>query len=381
MRCLIVVPSLRRSGAETQAVDLAIGLASRGHEVHVCSFQPYLDQRERLPDAVRFHHVRRKAKYDLSLVREIAKIIDRERIEVVQGILQFAVSIVWLAAKRSARRPPVVAALHTTTNRGLKEEVQDRMLYRWILGRLPAVVFVCEYQRDYWLKRYAELRPLASVIYNGIDVGRFRRSDFLTSARKLRAELGIAESAFVFACVAAFRPEKNHRLLIEAFSSLPTDTYLILAGDGDERPAIEAAVDAAGLRQRVRFLGNVADIRRVVVASNATVLPSIAVETFSMAMLESMALEVPMIATKIGGLEEAIVHGETGLLCPTGEVEAFAMQMRSLIENSSEAERLGRAAATKVARCFTLDKMVEGYEAVLSAVLASRSNVPTATSL
>ena len=381
MRCLIVVPSLRRSGAETQAVDLAIGLASRGHDVHLCSFQPYLDQRERLPDTVRFHHVRRKGKYDWSLVSAIADIIDRERIEIAQGILQFAVIIVWLAAKRSAQKPPVVAALHTTTNRGLKEELQDRLLYRWILGRLPAVVFVCKYQRDYWVNRYAELRPLASVIYNGIDVSRFRRSDFVASGQTLRAGLGIAPSAVVFACIAAFRPEKNHRQLIKAFASLPIHTHLLLAGDGDERPAIEAAVDAEGLRRRVTFLGNVDDVRHVVVASNATVLPSIAVETFSMAMLESMALGVPMIATKIGGLAEAIMHGETGLLCPPGDVEAFAMQMRGLIENSSEAERLGRAAATKVARCFTLDKMVEGYEAVLSGVLASGRNVAAATSL
>lgn len=77
MRCLIVVPSLRRAGAETQAVDLANGLALRGHEVHLCSFQPQLDQKGRLADAVRFHHVPRKGKYDLSLIVAIAAIIDR----------------------------------------------------------------------------------------------------------------------------------------------------------------------------------------------------------------------------------------------------------------------------------------------------------------
>ena len=59
--CLIVVPSLMRAGAETQAVDLANGLADRGHLVHLCSFEPQLDQRNRVSEKVKFHHIRRKS--------------------------------------------------------------------------------------------------------------------------------------------------------------------------------------------------------------------------------------------------------------------------------------------------------------------------------
>jgi glycosyltransferase involved in cell wall biosynthesis len=370
MKCLIVVPSLRRAGAETQAIDLANGLSSNGHEVHVCCFELQLDQRDRLTDIVRFHHVRRSAKYDISLVAGIAEIIDRERIEIVQGIMQFSVLVAWMAARRSARRPPVVAAIHTTTNRGLKEELQDRLIYRWILRRLPVVLFVCDYQRDYWIERYPELRRQARVVHNGVDPSRFRRDEFVVPARELRADLGIAEAAFVFASIAAFRPEKNHRLLIAAFSQLPTGSYLLLAGDGGERRAIEDAVRENAVTERVRFLGIVRDVRPVIVASNATVLPSTS-ETFSMAMLESMALEVPMIASAIGGLPEAIIHQETGLLCTSGDAESLAMQMRFLFKHQSDARRLGRAAAAKVAQCFTLERMVAGNEAVLAEVLAA----------
>ena len=376
MNCLIVVPSLMRAGAETQAIDLANGLSSRGHVVHLCSFESQLDQKSRIANAVRFHHVRRKTKYDLSVITGIAEIIDRERIEVVQGVLQFAVLIAWLAAMRSRRNPPIVAAVHTTTNRGLKEELHDRLLYRWILRRLPAVVFVCEYQRDYWVRKYPELRSSARVVHNGVDVGQFRRIDFTLPARKLRADLGIADTAFVFSCIAGFRPEKNHRQLIEAFSQLPISTYLLLAGEGSLRSALEAAVHAAGFWNRVRFLGNVPDVRPVIVASNATVLPSTAVETFSMAMLESMALEVPMIATMIGGLAEAIIHGETGLLCPPGDVDALSGQMRFLAEHPVMAPKLGRAAAEKVAKCFTLERMVAGNETVLANVLQLTNRGP-----
>jgi glycosyltransferase involved in cell wall biosynthesis len=375
MRCLIVVPSLRRAGAETQAIDLANGLSSSGHTVHLCSFESQLDQRERLASAVEFHHVRRRNKYDVTLIGALARIMDRQQIEVVQGVMQFAALIAWLAATRTKCKPPVVAAVHTTTNRGIKEELQDRVLYRWMLRRLPAVVFVCNYQRDHWIRKYPELSRLAQVVHNGIDVSRYRRLDFTEAARGLRADLGISESSFVFACIAAFRPEKNHRLLIKSFLHLPGNPYLLLAGDGEERPAIEFAVRTAGAIDRVRFLGSVPDIRSVIVASDATVLASSSVETFSMAMLESMALEVPMIATNIGGLGEAIIHGETGLLCPPGDEESLTLQLRFLLEHRAEGRRLGRAAAERVARCFTLEKMVTGTEAVFAKVVAATSRV------
>ncbi len=370
MNCLIVVPSLKRAGAETQAVELANGLSLRGHTVHLCSFEQQLDQRGRVVEAVRFHHVQRKSKYDLSLITALAGIIDRERIDIVQGVLQFAVLVAWLAARRSTLGPPVVAGVHTTINRNLKQELQDRLLYRRILKRLPAVLFVCDHQRDHWISKYPELRPLAHVVHNGVDVNELRRADFMASARELRAALGIPDAAFVFACIAGFRPEKGHRLLIEAFSRLPASTYLILAGDGEKRPALEAAVRARDLNDRVRFLGNIADVRPLIVASNATVLASTAVETFSMAMLESMALEVPMIASRIGGLPEAIIQGKTGLLFPIGDIEGLASGMTQLVARPAETRMMGEAAGKLIRGSFTLARMIDGNERVLKEVVS-----------
>src|SRR5688572_23487813 len=217
MNCLILVPSLKRAGAETQAIDLANGLSTRGHRVHLCTFERELDQRVRVANSVSFHHVRRRSKYDLSLINSISRIINREQIEVVQGVMQFATLVAWMAARRSSRQPPVVGAIHTTINRGKKEELQDRFVYRRMLRHVAAVVFVCNFQRDYWIERFSELKQHARVVYNGVDAHRLRRSDFAERSIELRRVLAIPENAFVFACIAAFRPEKGHGLLIEAF--------------------------------------------------------------------------------------------------------------------------------------------------------------------
>lgn len=371
MNILIVVPSLMRAGAETQAVDLANGLAANGHIVHLCSFESELDQRARLSNAVHFHHAPRTRKYDTVLISTLAGLIDREKIDVIQGILLFAVLVAWLSAKRSSRAPPVIAGVHTTINRGLKQEFQDRVLYRRLLRRLPAVLFVCNHQRDHWVGKYPELGPIAHVVHNGVDIARYQRESLLNPARQLRADLGIPSTAFVFSCIAGFRQEKGHRLLISAFARQDPASYLVLAGEGHERPAIEAMVREQGIRDRVLFLGMVADVRPLIVASDATVLASTAVETFSIAMLESMALGVPLIASRIGGLPEAIIQNKTGLLFPIGDVEALASGMSSMVDSTSEVRRMGRAAEELIRTVYTLEKMIDGNERVLQEVVAT----------
>jgi glycosyltransferase involved in cell wall biosynthesis len=293
------------------------------------------------------------------LIKSLAAIIDREKIQIVHGVMLFATLIAWLASRRSGGRPPVIAAVHTTINRGFKQELQERLIYRRLLRRLPTIVFVCNYQMDHWMSKYPDLRSLSTVVHNGVEPASFCRDEFTDSARQLREGLGIPDDAFVFACVAAFRPEKGHKLLIEAFSRIQGNAYLIFAGEGELRAGMEDYAVALGLKTRTRFLGSIPDTRPLIAASNATVLASTAVETFSMAMLESMAIGVPMIAPRIGGLPEAVVDGKTGLLF------ALASCMQSVVDRPSRAEKMGNFAAQKVADEFTLEKMLIGSEKLM----------------
>ncbi len=369
MNCLIVVPSLHRAGAETQAVDLANGLAANGHSIHFCSFEPQLAQRSRISEQVFFHHLLRESKFDLSLIDRIALLIDEHRIEIVLGVLKIAVLTAWLAAKRSKIKPPVVAGVHTTINRGLKNEILDRLLFRKVFARLPAIIFVCENQRDHWVRKYPELKIKSFVVHNGLEPERFRRADFVDSGRQLLRALNIPQDAIVFACIAAFRPEKGHRILVDAFSHVKGNAYLVFAGDGDFRGSTEILATEIGVRERTRFLGNIEDTRPLIAASTSTVLASTAVETFSMAMLESMALGVPMIAPIIGGLPEAIVDGDTGLLFSIGDVSALASCMQTIVDEPAASMRLGLSAQRKVTQSFTQDTMVEGTERVMKIAL------------
>ena len=121
------------------------------------------------------------------------------------------------------------------------------------------------------------------MIHNGVDVKVFQRDPFLNAAESLKLALGIPSGALVIICVAGFRKEKNHKQLIEAFSHLDDEPYLLLAGDGKLRPAIELSVEQKGLSERVLFLGDLPDIRPALAAADVnqygTSTPPLATET------------------------------------------------------------------------------------------------------
>jgi glycosyltransferase involved in cell wall biosynthesis len=371
VNCLIVVPSLCRAGAETQAIDLANGLALTGHKTHLMAFERQLDQLERIHENVVFHHVPRMSKYDLNVVQRMSSILDDESIDVVQGVMQFSTLLAWLAIRRAKSRPALVGAVHTTINRGLKDELQDRLLYRWLLARLPAVVFVCQAQRDHWVKKYPGLAPRARVIYNGIDTDRFRPDAMAGDAPELRARLEIAENATVFSCIAGFRPEKGHDLLIRAFANADDRSVLLLAGAGPMRASAEDLVRQLGLSPRVKFLGQVADSRVVIAASTATVLASTAVETFSMAMLESMAMGVPVVAPRVGGLHEAITHLDTGMLFNVGNEPELTACINEIARNSGLVKTMRARTRERVLRDFTLKQMTMQTEALFRSLASA----------
>jgi glycosyltransferase involved in cell wall biosynthesis len=336
MKILIVVPSLHRAGAETQAVDLANGLAKRGHVLHVFSFLPENEQKSRLDPSVRFHNSLRKGKFGTRFIRDLARVIDDESIDVVHSVMQISALASWIAIKLADRSPRNVVAIHTTLNYDLKSEIADRLVFVPVLRTAERVVFVCKHQRDYWIKRYAFLASRSVVIYNGIDTSFFDPTGFEQSASELRERFGIGSAAFVFCCIARFRPAPTERL------------------------ARDLNVD-----HRVKWLGNVSDVRPLLVASDVSVLASTAVETFSIAMLESLAMCTPMIAPRIGGLAEAIDDGRSGWIFPVADGIALLEKMRYAMEVSGSLKSMGEFGRNRVKEDFSIEKMSVESESVL----------------
>ncbi len=369
LKILCVVPSLIRAGAETQLVNLINGFNTERIQKYLFIYESRLDQIGDVDQRnITCTNVARRHKYDLEPVRRMARIIDDESIDIIHCTLQFSLLLAWLARRIARREPKLIIALHTTKNKNIKEELQDRFIYRWFIPRCESVIFVCHSQKQYWLERYPHLEKKSRVIYNGVDTSKFDPTAWKKEADKLRKNLSIPVDALVLSCIAGFRPEKGHAILIHALKKVANKPYLLLAGDGELQPEIRRLVDSLGLAEYVKFLGILDDVRPLLAASNLSLLPS-KTETFSMAMLESMSMKTPVLASDVGGLSEAITPGETGFLFESGDEDALSEILSDIADEKYNLENMGHKSRKMVMVNFSYDQMIRNTENLLFNVM------------
>lgn len=208
---------------------------------------------------------------------------------------------------------------------------------------------------------YAPRREV--VIPNGFDTEVFAPD---TAARTaLRQSLGIAESAVVVGMIARFDPQKDHANLISAFGRMQRADVLLLCGDDmvEANAELVTLLDAAGVKEKVRLLGRRGDVPAVMNGLDVCVLSSAYGEGFPNVLGEAMACGVPCVTTDVG--DAAHVVGETGKVVPPRDPEKLAAAVDELLSLPPE-ERivLGRAARRRVEDLFSLDAVVQRYEAL-----------------
>lgn len=200
-----------------------------------------------------------------------------------------------------------------------------------------------------------QLRPPPGklvTIPNGIDVDRYGNE---VDVAAVRARLGLRPEGRVIAVVAKLMEQKGHRVLIDALPLIVErhpDLQVVLAGEGPLRDEIAGRVAAAGLGERVHFVGNRPDIPELLAASDLFVLPSLW-EGLPMALLEAMAARLPVVATAVSGSRDVVVDGESGLLVAPADVPALATAMLELLGDAQRARRLGQRARRRVEEEFS----------------------------
>lgn len=371
-KVLFVVPALRRAGAECQLVTLVNGLSGDQFEKHLLSYRSGDDLNQDVDtDNVMLHRLQRRHKLDLKLGRAIAEIIDEHEIDIVHCTLMNALVFGLLGRLFAKRKPAVITVIHTTKNVDLKHDLADALLHRQLLKRCREIWFVSTRQSDQWIERMPFINGRHRVIHNGVDTTRFDSRLFADAARSFRESLGIGQEEKVISCVAGLRPEKLHSVLIKAFQIVRRNGIacrLLLAGEGSMEQPLRSLVKELQLEESVDFLGALSDVRPLLAISDCKVLPS-AAETFSMAMLESMAMGVPVISTEVGGASEAIEDGVSGALVPAGDVEALADWVTDVLSDDALRTRMGASARETVVEKFRQESMIEKSAACLRQVL------------
>jgi glycosyltransferase involved in cell wall biosynthesis len=216
------------------------------------------------------------------------------------------------------------------------------------------------------------LRDKATHIPPGVDTERFRPS--VSRQPGLRAQLGFPPKAIVAGCVAHLVPVKGHPTLLDAMARVQ-GLYLVIAGAAhDEQYAKKLAetVAEAGLGERVRFLGNVADVPGLLAELDIAVLPTWdrwRMEGCPIALLEAMACGVACVVTDIPGSRDVIEPERNGLLVPPRDSEALSRVLARLTAEPELRRRLGEGGRARVLAHYTIEREVEAYERLYRAAL------------
>jgi glycosyltransferase involved in cell wall biosynthesis len=359
----------RRGGQELSLLDVCEGLAARGHAIvlaYVASGD-LMSRYERICE-----RLIRVPTYSIDRSRTIASTaewttalwaVGRSKPDLVYAN-QYQDSLL-AAAVRRLLVVPFVCHLRLPP-----PDVFCRQ-FRVGMGQATHLIAISEQTRRDWIAR--GFRPDAiDLVYNGIDVARFNDSEDRFAARR---QLNLPAASFIVTYGGRLHPAKGIEVLLEAFGRVAHDRpcHLVIAGpplpihDEAGRPRdylaeLRARAATYGVADDVTWIANQADMPRLLRASDLTVLPSLWSEPFGRIVIESMACETPVAASRVGGIPE-ILTGEfaTGLF-EAGDVAGLASRIAGLANWRSEDPTLGQRARAHVVSRFTLDRTVEGIE-------------------
>lgn len=361
---IVCYPTLGGSGVV--ATELGKSLARLGNEVHFITtgHPPRLtgyDERVYLHKVVTGDYplFQQYTPYSLSLAVKIREVAEQYRLDLVHVhyAIPHAASAFLAKEMLKPRNLPTMTTLHGTdiTLVGIMPSYYE--ITRFSIEKSDAVTAVSEFLRRETISEFRIEHPI-DVIHNFVDIDLFRIQEHPCAARARLSPKGER----VLMHISNFRKVKNLPIVLQVFNEVlkHTPARLALVGDGPEREATERQADEMGILDRVDFLGDQESIADILPAADVFLLPS-QHESFGLAALEAMACGVPVVGSRIGGLPEVIVHGETGYLCDPSDVACMTAIVLGLLKDEDLRRTIGRAARARAVSEFNRDLIVGRY--------------------
>jgi glycosyltransferase involved in cell wall biosynthesis len=358
LRILFVNTAHGMGGGITSAVELAAGLAARGHDLTVAC-HPRSAIHEALHDSPAIALAALPVRGELNpwRVLQLARIASTARPDVLLADRRKDVKL----AMAVSRLPGRARALPVVHRHGAPSVLRDSVTYRAIWSRLRLMIVNSNWMRAELLRStpWLERVPLR-VIHNGKDPAHYRPMPERRAA--MRASLGLPADAFVVCYHGVLQQRKRVDVLLRAHAMLTPSAHVhaLIVGDGPEA----ASLHEAGRGRSVTFTGPRHDVPDVLATADAAVHMSEA-EGFSNSVLEAMACGVPVIASRATSHPEQVIDGECGFLIDPSDAAAVAALLARLQANPGLVRSLGERARRRILDSFTLDRMLDGYEAAL----------------
>ena len=354
--------------------ELGKELAQRGHTVHFIS-SALPTRLTELSDRVRFHEVEMMSyplfehqPYTLALATKMSTVAQTENLDLLHVHYAIPHSISAILARESLkpqRRLPVITTLHGTDITLVGADRSYLPITRYGIVQSDGVTAISQYLKEATgeIFQFDDIK----VIPNFVCQHDYQRHE----VDSLRRELAPGGETLL-AHVSNFRPVKRPVDCVEIFARVfknHSHTRLVMVGDGSERTNAEHRAACLGVAGKCSFVGKQPNIVDYLSAADVLLLPS-EQESFGLAALEAMACEVPVIASRVGGIPELITDGETGFLSEVGDVNKMAADASRLVADDKLRKGMGaKARASAISRYRTdivIPQYIQFYEEVLS---------------
>jgi glycosyltransferase involved in cell wall biosynthesis len=306
---------------------------------------------------VDYAEVLERHSFDPRIWRQLVSLIRSRKIHIVHSH-DYKTDFLALLLARTERVAPLATA------HGWIRNTRRERFYCWadvrLLTRFPAVIAVSGPVRNTLVSRGADAGRVHQIP-NGVDHELFRKR--VETRAVVRRELGLPADAVVIGSVGRLSPEKRFDLLLTAVSLMKTRPEILIVGEGSERTRLSEQADALGLGTRVHLAGLRPDVSDVLQSFDVYVQSS-DTEGFPNAVLEAMATELPVVATRVGGTSELIDDGVHGLLVAPGDAASMANALDLTLKDGLAASRRGAAARARVEREFSFAARMTRVEAI-----------------
>lgn len=293
----------------------------------------------------------------MAIIRYI-KILRQEKIDLIHAQLIHGTVMSSLAGLVTGI--PFVITRHVVED-DLTTRKKRRMVFAENLAsrRANKIVYVSEAQRKRYLEIHDYNKDKTQVIYNGLDLKRFDKDS--------QPEMPVNGNRPIVLMVGVVRPGKGHPVAIDAARLVPEADFL-LVGDGDADLFAEYQAKAQDL-ENVYFLGTRSDVPDLMLACDMVILPS-DIEALPTVLIEAGAARKASVATRVGGIPEIVLDGETGILIEPRDADGLAKAIQTLIRDPKTLADMGLKARQHIEAHFSLEgqssNLVSLYDEILS---------------
>jgi N-acetyl-alpha-D-glucosaminyl L-malate synthase BshA len=353
--------------------ELGRDLAERGHNVHfISSFLP--TRLTELNERIHFHEVEMMSyplfehqPYDLALATKMATVARAEKLDLLHVHYAIPHSISAILARESIKQKryvPVITTLHGTDITLVGADRSYLPITRYGLQQSDGVTAVSKFLKQATIETFDfdEIEVIPNFICG--------KHYFRTPDAPLRSELA-PNGERLLVHVSNFRPVKRPMDCVDILAKVRAEgvnSRLVMVGDGPELSAVRYHGEQLGMNGNVVYVGKQANIADYLGVADVFLLPS-ELESFGLAALEAQACEVPVVATRIGGIPEVVNDGESGFLSEVGDVDKMSVDTLNLLGDENMRRAFGEKGRELAVSRYSTEKIIPQYIAFYEKII------------